>query len=1483
MDNLQLDIDFLINNPAIRDAVRRARLDIKGLADGAEKDIDQLDKGFTKLSRTLTGVFSVAAVKSFLSELIGVRGQFQQIENSLTTILKSQDAANGLMREWKDLTLRSPYTLSEIAQSGKQLLAYGVDAKNVTKNIEQLANVASGVSQPLGDIAYLYGTLKTQGRAYQMDINQFTNRGIPIVTELAKVMKVADTQVRSLVEAGKVGFPEIEQAIANMTGPAGQFFNLIGKQAETLPGQINRLKHEWELMINEMGTESEGILASGIGAISSMVENYHKILEILGVLIATYGAYKAAIIATTVAQAIATEAAIGYTVAQTLAFQGMLILEKMQKLLNKTMLSNPYVAVATALAALASYMYLTSQDAIKLKTATELTTEAIAKQGDSVTTAESRLRVYVAMLKNTNLSEGERLNIYDKIKAIDPSIVEGIDAKTISYDKLKKGVDAYIVSLREKYTIEANESAIKASLEQENKLKQSIIDIGKEEDIWSKMGLNSPGHARERANRISENRKILLEQQIETNKLIKKTVQTGSKEQIEAAENDLKIIESQKKLYKNGSVELATLQQQALEKQEEINNLRSPKKQPIKEDIEIKRAKQYARDLGDVIGNFDKLLTGAQSKSDISKVKEAITEKIDALAPGDEKINEYKEKLKKVNAIEAQYGLSGDKKNTKDAEQWGNKKAALMDKIAKKTDEITAKGQTQNEKEILDARRKYTELRRELEKFNSKAPKGQRIGAGTFTIINDLEKKETGNIEYDQNTEKLKITLDKQKQLYSDFEEYKKTFGEAKAKERFAKQLDTEKNYLQKLETELAGLDGKTDLTGVQMKRKEMLVKEIEDEKLIRQQEDDKRYAEAYEAAKTYGQKEIDIKKQYAQKLDALLKEQSGAVSNEQRENLDRSRDEAIEAAKTEALAKTEAYKRAAEDVFDLTREQVKTELKALKQLIADGTIVGEAKTKVEQEINKLEFTLKIGIDQTRLDGLKAKLKALTDQLNKKDGNGISLVSKDDFKRIKKQVTETVTEIKKLENPISGKTKSKFIQGLDENFQYLKGSTKQVSEGVSNDLGRVSGSFNELSQAFGGTDTQAGYLMGTIADLAKVGSDAAGSFAAFASGDIVGGVTKAISAVAGLFSIGKKVKEMNEKARKEVEDFYANAIAGERTYQDLLKQRALQTVRDNQSALNGIGAEIKLRQSQMADWKKESDEIMRKLAGMSFTASEEYKHGTWFRKAEVIKTYGSLGGMDIQQLSQLLAQGKLEGDAKALVERLKELEQKGYDTTQAMASLADEVNQLFTGTTVDGLTDSLLTMFREGKTGFQDMADFFESSMQDAALSVFRNKVLAEAGDSFYKEFAASSKDGLNADKIANLKTLFNSLMGGVSTEFENLKAVTGLDLGKTDNNKSTSTMTESIKGITSDEAGLIAGQFGGQRIATLEGNDLKRQGNETATQQLTEIRQHGLMLVKIEDNTRRNAESVEQYLPYLKEIASKMNNNNNALRAAGG
>lgn len=236
---------------------------------------------------------------TLLQSIVQTRGQFQQLEIAFSTMLRSNSQAKKLMDELIVTAAKTPFDLQGIASTTKQMLAYGSTVDNVVDELVMLGNVASGVGAPLGDIAYLYGTLRTQGRAFTVDIRQFAGRGIPIYEELAKVLGVTKDEVSGLVTEGKVGFAEVEKAFQNMTSSSGIYYNLMQEQSKSLTGMISNLGDAWDNVLNDFGRSNQDLFAGAIQGATYFVEHMDDVLRIVKAIVLGYGSLKAAIVLNT--------------------------------------------------------------------------------------------------------------------------------------------------------------------------------------------------------------------------------------------------------------------------------------------------------------------------------------------------------------------------------------------------------------------------------------------------------------------------------------------------------------------------------------------------------------------------------------------------------------------------------------------------------------------------------------------------------------------------------------------------------------------------------------------------------------------------------------------------------------------------------------------------------------------------------------------------------------------------------------------------------------------------------------------------------------------------------------------------------------------------------------------------------------------------------------------------------------------------------
>lgn len=294
-----LDInDFNVSAEAMDRHIRQVSTNIQMEAEDMEQSmLDFAQKGAMYIQAYLVG----QGMNGLLQSIIQVRGQFQQLEIAFTTMLGSEQKAKSLMDQMIHTAAKTPFDLAGVAGGAKQLLAYGESAEKVNDTLVRLGNIASGLSIPLNDIVYLYGTTMVQGRLYAQDVRQFTGRGIPLVKELAKMYGVTAEEINNMVSAGKIGFPDVEKVINSLTNAGGQFYNLMEKQSASLTGMISNLEDSWDSMLNDIGRENQEALAEGISSATYLVEHYQQILDILKAVTIAYGSYKAAIMLNTLA------------------------------------------------------------------------------------------------------------------------------------------------------------------------------------------------------------------------------------------------------------------------------------------------------------------------------------------------------------------------------------------------------------------------------------------------------------------------------------------------------------------------------------------------------------------------------------------------------------------------------------------------------------------------------------------------------------------------------------------------------------------------------------------------------------------------------------------------------------------------------------------------------------------------------------------------------------------------------------------------------------------------------------------------------------------------------------------------------------------------------------------------------------------------------------------------------------------------------
>lgn len=442
-----IKFDTIIETAKVVSGFRDIQNAVHQTAEKVEKEGKTIDDVISNIQNSMNIAIGGWSIGKFVNQMMQVRGQFQQTEMAFKTMLQSEEKADALMKQMIHTAAITPFGVEDVTEGAKQLLAFNVAAEDVNKTLIGLGDVAAGMGLNLKDLVMLYGTTIAKGKMDTMDLYQFLNRGIPIADEIAKVMGLDVTnaikEVQKQIKAGKVTSDVFIQAMQSMTAEGSKFGGLMEAQSKTITGQISNIEDAIEQMFNDLGKSQEGVINTGLGVVSTLVENWETVGKAVMVAVTAYGAYKAVVITLAAIEKarIALNTAVRFielAKAVSNATQAMRVFN----LACKTNILGFVVGtVLSAIVALKLFGNSAEDAATKTSKFTESANEASSKVESLVSilkTAKEGSKVYKDTIKELSNIYGNYGIAIDKIKDDESNLV---DVKQQEIDKSKELIE----------------------------------------------------------------------------------------------------------------------------------------------------------------------------------------------------------------------------------------------------------------------------------------------------------------------------------------------------------------------------------------------------------------------------------------------------------------------------------------------------------------------------------------------------------------------------------------------------------------------------------------------------------------------------------------------------------------------------------------------------------------------------------------------------------------------------------------------------------------------------------------------------------------------------------------------------------------------------------------------------------------------------------------------------------------------------------
>lgn len=377
----------------------------------------QSSEGFSLSLKKVLGVIGgVTALKQLASEIIRVRGEFQSMDTAIETMV-GKDMANRLIPQIKELAKISPLTVSDMVGAEKMMLGFNIQAEDTIRYLQALSDISMGDSVKFKSLTLAFSQMSAAGKLMGQDLNQMINAGFNPLQIISEKTGKSIAALKEEMSKGAVSAEMVQQAFIDATSAGGKFYNMSSNASKTINGQISMMEDAWDAALNDMGKASEGVIMDGIQAMTALIQNYETVGKVLIGLVVTYGTYRTAVMLATLATSKHTMAEITLTNVRILA-------RKAQLALNASMLTNPYVAVATVLAGLIVTMWAFHDST----TTTEAANKSLADTLGEVKQREKEHKEVIEELINKATDEknatNERNDALKSLVAAYPSIIK---------------------------------------------------------------------------------------------------------------------------------------------------------------------------------------------------------------------------------------------------------------------------------------------------------------------------------------------------------------------------------------------------------------------------------------------------------------------------------------------------------------------------------------------------------------------------------------------------------------------------------------------------------------------------------------------------------------------------------------------------------------------------------------------------------------------------------------------------------------------------------------------------------------------------------------------------------------------------------------------------------------------------------------------------------------------------------------------------
>lgn len=134
----------------------------------------------------------------------------------------NQNQVQGISQSAMNAVSGTQYSMSDAMTASAGAIAAGMKTSELEGYLKEVGNAAAATGSDFNDIASIMNKVKTTGRLQADEMNQLSNRGLPMLQTLADQAGVSADEMASMISKGQVSFDQFRSAVKKASGTAAE-------------------------------------------------------------------------------------------------------------------------------------------------------------------------------------------------------------------------------------------------------------------------------------------------------------------------------------------------------------------------------------------------------------------------------------------------------------------------------------------------------------------------------------------------------------------------------------------------------------------------------------------------------------------------------------------------------------------------------------------------------------------------------------------------------------------------------------------------------------------------------------------------------------------------------------------------------------------------------------------------------------------------------------------------------------------------------------------------------------------------------------------------------------------------------------------------------------------------------------------------------------------------------------------------------------